>query len=74
MAVTMKDLGIDQLNFEDRLALVEEIWDSIASEPANLPISETQKQLIDQRIADLNANPRNVLTWEEIKQHIKGKK
>jgi hypothetical protein len=43
MATTMKDLGIDRLCVEDRLALVQEIWDSIAAEPDQIPLTDAQR-------------------------------
>lgn len=74
MATTMKALGIDQLSIADRLALVMEIWDSIAPNPEALPLTEDLKRLLDRRLGELDANPTNVLTWEEIQAHIRGKK
>lgn len=71
MAPTMKDLGIDRLSIADRIALVQEIWDSIAANPESFPLTEDVKQLLDRRCADLDANPNNVLTWEQIKAHIR---
>jgi putative addiction module component (TIGR02574 family) len=74
MATTMKELGIDRLSVDDRLALVEEIWDSIAAEADSLPLSDEQKRLLDRRLAELDANPGNVLTWDEIKRHVRGER
>ena len=71
MAPTMKDLGIDLLSLDDRLVLVEEIWNSIAAKPDALPLTEDQKELLGRRRADLDANPDNVLTWDEIKRHVR---
>jgi putative addiction module component (TIGR02574 family) len=68
----MKDLGIDRLSVDDRLALVQEIWDSIAADCDLLPLTDEQKRLLDRRRADLDANPGNVLTWEEIKRSVRG--
>ena len=61
MAPTMKALGIDRLSIPDRIALVQEIWDSIAATPEQVPLTEAQKQEFDRRLADLDANPNNVL-------------
>jgi putative addiction module component (TIGR02574 family) len=54
MAVTMKSLGIDQLSIADRIALVQEIWDSIAATPEEVPLTEAQKREFDRRLAELN--------------------
>jgi putative addiction module component (TIGR02574 family) len=72
MSATLTSLGIDKMTTEERLALVQEIWDSIAEE-ASLPgPTATQKLDLQRRLADLDANPSNVLTWEEIKARVKG--
>ena len=71
MSSLMSALGIDRLSVEDRIALVQEIWDSIAATPEQVPLTETEKELLDRRLADLDANPNNVLTWEEIKARIR---
>ncbi|HTU21703.1 MAG TPA: addiction module protein [Gemmataceae bacterium] len=71
MAPTMKELGIDRLSIPDRITLVQEIWDSIAAHPESVPLTEDLKLELDRRIADLDANPNDVLTWEEIKARIR---
>ena len=74
MAVTMKDLGIDRLSAADRLALVQEIWDSLTATPDEVPLTEAQKRELDRRLAELDANPKNVLTWEQIQAHVRGRR
>jgi putative addiction module component (TIGR02574 family) len=71
MAPTIKELGIDQLSVVDRLALVQEIWDSIADTPEQIPLTDAQKQVLDRRCADLDASPNNVLTWDQIREHVR---
>jgi putative addiction module component (TIGR02574 family) len=70
MAVSMKSLGLEQLGVEDRLALVEELWDSIAANGAVLPVTEAQRAELDRRIAEHEAAPDNVVPWSEIKASI----
>ena len=70
MSVSIKSLGIDRLGIEDRLALVEEIWDSIADDSAAVPLTEAQRAELDRRIADHEANPGDVVSWEEAKASI----
>jgi putative addiction module component (TIGR02574 family) len=73
MVARMKDFGIDRLSFEDRFALMQEISESLRATPEQLPLTEEQKQLLDRRLADLDANPGNVTTWEEIKARVRGR-
>lgn len=74
MPPTMKELGIDQLPVSDRLALMHEIWDSIAATPEDVPLAQEQRQVLDRRLAELDADPDNVLTWEQIKEHVRGQR
>jgi putative addiction module component (TIGR02574 family) len=70
MSVSIKSLGIDRLGIEDRLALVEEIWDSIAADSPAVPLTDAQRAELDRRIADHEANPGDVVPWEEVKASI----
>jgi putative addiction module component (TIGR02574 family) len=58
MSATMTTLGIDRMSIDDRLRLVGEIWDSIAAEAGALPLTDAEKETIDQRLADMEANPK----------------
>lgn len=70
MSVSIKSLGIDRLDVEERLALVEELWDSIAAGSAAIPLTEAQRAELDRRIAEHEANPDDVVSWEEVKASI----
>jgi putative addiction module component (TIGR02574 family) len=70
MALTMKNLGIDQMSIEDRLALVQEIWDSIAATPEQVPLTETQQSELERRLVAHAADPTNVIPWEEVKVRV----
>ena len=67
MPATVKSLGIDKLALDERVALVEEIWDSIASEASGPPLTDTQRAKLDQRILEDDANLGDVVPWEEVK-------
>jgi putative addiction module component (TIGR02574 family) len=47
-----------QLSVEDRLALAQQLWDSIAEEVNRLPLTSAQQQEIDRRLAAHRANPQ----------------
>ncbi len=67
MSVSLKSLGIDRLGVDERIALVEEIWDSIAAESAAVPLTTPQRDELDRRLADHTAHPNDVLSWDEVK-------
>ena len=70
MSVSLKSLGIDRLTVEERLALVEDLWDSIAEENAATSLTNAQRAELDRRLADHRANPNDIVPWEEVKASI----
>ncbi|MGM0413473.1 MAG: addiction module protein [Pseudomonadota bacterium] len=51
MNATLKELPL-----EERMRLVEELWDSIAADQAALPLTEEQRQELDRRLDALEAD------------------
>lgn len=69
MSGSMKKLGIDRLDVDQRLALIEEIWDSIdAEDSAALQLSDAQRAELQARLAEDDANPEDVVSWEDVKR------
>ncbi len=66
VATTMQSLGIDKLTREQRINLVKEIWDSIDAEGQPSLLTESQRQELRRRVADDDANPDDVITWEQL--------
>ena len=64
MGASLKSLGIDRLQIEERLALVEDIWDSIAADSAALPLTNAQRAELDRRLAEHETSPDDVVPWE----------
>ena len=59
------------LPVEDRVRLVEAIWDSISAVPEALPLTEWQKEELDRRLDDLEKNPAAGSTLEEVFARIR---
>ncbi|HEX6044997.1 MAG TPA: addiction module protein [Pyrinomonadaceae bacterium] len=58
---------VKKLSIPERLALVQEIWDSIAEDNACFELTDEQRQELDRRLESFRANPSQGRTWEEIK-------
>lgn len=58
---------ITSLSIDERLALVEAIWDSIAAESEKLSLTEAQRLELERRLADDAANPDDVVSWDEVR-------
>ena len=55
----------------ERMRLVEAIWDSISAVPDALPLTQWQKDELDRRLAEFEANPDSGATLEEVFARIR---
>ncbi len=55
-----------KLPVEERLRLVEIIWESIATDPAGVPLGDAHRALIDERLAEHDRNPDDVVSRDAI--------
>jgi len=73
MGVSVKTLGIDRLNVDERLALVEEIWATICIDAKVFPLTDAQRAELDRRVADDDAFPDDVVPWDEVKASVRSR-
>jgi len=64
MSVQTADLF--RLPVADRLALVEDLWDSIARDAKDLELSPELLEELDRRAQDHYEHPESGITWEEL--------
>lgn len=55
----------------ERMRLVEAIWDSISVVPEALPLTQWQKDELDRRLAEFEADPDSGATLEEVFARIR---
>ena len=73
MEVATKLAEIQSMPVGDRIRLVQAIWDTIESEAVPAEPTESQKADLGRRMKELDENPQNVLTWEQIEAHVRGR-
>ena len=66
MPATLQSLGIDQLSRDDRLALVQALWDSIAAEGRTV-LTKAQCEELERRADEDDADPDGGIPWEDVK-------
>lgn len=60
-----------KLPIEERIRLVELIWESIAANPSAVPLSDAHRAAIDEELADHRRNPEDVLTLEQVLPEVR---
>jgi len=55
-----------ELPIMERMQLVEAIWDSISAAPESLPLTQWQREELDRRLAEYEADPASGSSLEEV--------
>lgn len=63
--------SVFDLSPSEKLQLVEDLWDDLASTPADVPVHAWQKDELARRKANLSRNPGSALSWEELKRRVR---
>ena len=59
-----------ELSSGEKIRLVQELWDQIAEDIARMPLTESQRRLLDERLADEENNPDDIEPWTKAKDDI----
>ena len=54
---------------DQRLKLVEDIWESLAASPADVPVPEWHRELLDERLSD--EDERASRSWDEVRANAR---
>lgn len=63
---------IRHLPIPERVQLVEQIWDSIADDKKQFPLTDAQKAELDRRIAAQQTDPNRGSPWDDVKKRLLG--
>ena len=69
----MDPVSIFELIAAEKLQLVEDLWDDLASNPLDVPILEWQKEELTRRKDNMMKNPGTGVSWEAVKARIKNR-
>jgi putative addiction module component (TIGR02574 family) len=70
MASPKLDLGA--LSADERLSLIERIWDSLSA--AQVRLTPAQGRELARRLRDAERNPDDAMSWSEAKRRLRGRK
>lgn len=59
---------VSSLSPADRLELIGAVWDTLS--PADLPVTDSERALLDARLADIEENPEDQSPWPEVKARL----
>ena len=69
--MSKRGLDIASLTPEERLDLLEDLWDSLATEPAQIRLTDAQHAELDRRLDDLDREGPVGIPWDEVLGRIR---
>ncbi len=62
--------GFDELSIEEKIDYVQALWGRIAADEAHVPVPTWHREILAERLADLEADPDGGRPWEEIEAEL----
>jgi len=59
-----------ELTATQRLELLEAVWDTLADDPASLPLSTEHRRELDRRLDDLKQSPDAGVRWSDLRRDL----
>jgi putative addiction module component (TIGR02574 family) len=66
-------INVDELNTDDQLRLLEQLWDSLSKTPEAIPLTKAQREELDRRLDDLEQDGHEGIPWEEVLRQIRSR-
>jgi putative addiction module component (TIGR02574 family) len=66
-------IKVGDLSPEERLQMIEELWDSLNEQPESVPLTDAQRQELDRRLDDLERSGPKGIPWEEVLEQIRAR-
>ncbi len=71
--MTLSEREIETMTVEERLSLLERVWDSLSASPEEIPLTDAQREELDRRIDDLEREGPTGIPWEEVLDRIRNR-
>ena len=68
----MDTIDIASLSAEQRLELLEQIWDSLAATPESVPVTPAQLRELDRRLDELDRDGPVGIRWDDVLRKLRG--
>ena len=62
----MAAIDIASLSPEERLQLLEALWESLSATPEVIPLTNAQREELDRRLDELDREGPTGIPWEEV--------
>lgn len=61
---------IAKLSVPERILLLQDLWDSIASDESSVPVPQSHREELDRRLAEYERDPGRLLTLDDLRGRV----
>jgi putative addiction module component (TIGR02574 family) len=65
--------NIEALSPEERLRLLDRIWESLRAQPDQLPLTAAQREELDRRLDEMDRGDTEGIPWNEVLARIRNR-
>ena len=69
----MSTIDFSHLSTDERLQLLEELWESLCETPEALPLTDAQREELDRRLEEIDHEGFVGIPWDEVLQRIRSR-
>ena len=59
-----------ELSVDERIQLIDDLWESVAADTEGIPIHEAQIQEARRRLDEHRADPASGIPWEQLRREL----
>ena len=65
--------GFDDLSVQEKLDYLESLWDRITANAESIAVPDWHREILDERLSDLQAKPDAGDTWDVVQERLRTK-
>ena len=69
--MSIRAVDIEKLDSEEKLRLIEELWESLNDDPSQVPLTPTQREELDRRLDEIDQGDDAGIPWDEVLNRIR---
>jgi len=66
-------LALDQMTTTEKLRAMEELWEDLARNPADIPVPDWHREVLEQRQASAASGDARFHPWGDVKQRLRNR-
>ena len=63
--------GFDELSVDEKIDYLQSLWDRIAATSETIPVPDWHRDILDERMKDLEAVPVSGDSWEVVQERLR---